>query len=49
VQINGVFPCLSYELLAKPQGACSARKRPAKDAQDEDHFTTPSLKPPGRT
>jgi len=27
VQICGVLPCLSYELLATPQGTCSARKR----------------------
>jgi len=30
VHICGVLPCLSYELIATPQGACSARKRPAK-------------------
>ena len=30
VQICGVLPCLSYEFLATPQGACSARERPAK-------------------
>jgi len=28
VQIWRELPCLSYELLATPQGACSARKRP---------------------
>ena len=32
VQICGVIPCLSCQLLATPQGACSAQKRPAKDA-----------------
>ena len=30
VHICGVLPCLSYELLATLQGACSAQKRPAK-------------------
>jgi len=32
VKFFGVLPCLSFQLLATPQGACSAQKRPAKDA-----------------
>jgi len=32
VQICGVLSGLSFQLLATPQGACSAKKRPAKDA-----------------
>jgi len=39
VQIHGVLPCLSYEILATPQGACSARKRPAKDGPGENRVT----------
>jgi len=46
VQICEVLPCLSYELLATPQEACSAQKRPAKDGPDENRFTTWSFKPP---
>jgi len=46
VQICEVLPCLSYKLLATPQGACSAQKRPAKDVPDENRFTTWSFKPP---
>ena len=32
VQICGVLPCLSLQLLATPQGICNVQKRPAKDA-----------------
>jgi len=32
VQIYGVLPCLSFKLLATPQGACSAQKRHANDS-----------------
>jgi len=39
-------PCLSYELLATPQGACSARKRPAKDGPGENRITAWSFKHP---
>ena len=49
VQICGVVPCLSYELLATPQGACSARKRPAKYGRGENRWATHSFKPRWRT
>ena len=48
VQICGVLPCLSYELLATQQGACSARKRSTKDGQGENRLATWSFKPPKR-
>ena len=32
-------------MLAIPQGACCARKRPAKDGPGENRFTTWSFKP----
>ena len=38
VQICGVLPCLSHELIATPQGACSARKRPAKYGRAENQL-----------
>jgi len=42
VQICGVLPCLSFQLLATPQGACSAQKRPAKDAPKiASHLSNP--------
>ena len=34
----GVLPCLSYELLATPQGACTVRKRPAKYGQEKNQL-----------
>jgi len=40
VQMCGVLPCLCYESLATPQGACSARKRPAKDGLGENCLRT---------
>jgi len=46
VQICGVLPRLSYELLAAPQGACCARKRPAKDGPGENRITAWSFKHP---
>jgi len=42
----GVVACNSYELLATPQGAWSAQKRPAKDGPGENRFTIWSFKPP---
>ena len=44
VQICGVLPCLSYELLATPQGACCARKRPAKNRPCENRIMAWSFK-----
>jgi len=41
---SGVLPCLSYELLATPEGACSARKRHAKDGPGENRITAWSFK-----
>jgi len=38
VQNCGVLPFLSYELLATPPGACSARKRPAKYGWGENRL-----------
>ena len=32
VSICGVLPCFSFQLLATPQGACRAQKRPDEDA-----------------
>jgi len=49
VQICGVLPCLSYDLLATPQGACSARKGPAKYGRGENRLATHSFKPRWRT
>jgi len=46
VQIRGVLPCLSFQLLATPQGACSAQKRPAKHAPK---IVSHLLNPQGRT
>jgi len=46
VQICGVLPCLSYELLATPQGACCTRKRPAKDGLGQNRITALSFKHP---
>jgi len=46
VQICGVLPCLSYELLATPQGACCARKSSAKDGPGENRITAWSFKHP---
>ena len=43
VQICGVLPCLSYDLLATPQGACSAWKRPAKYGRGENRLATHSM------
>jgi len=43
VQICGVLPCLFYELIATPQGACSARNRPAKYGRGENRFATYSF------
>jgi len=40
VQICEVLPCLSYDLRATPQGACSARKRPAKYGRGENRLAT---------
>ena len=36
----GALACLilEMEMLVTPQGACSARKRPAKDGREENHF-----------
>jgi len=36
----GVLPCLSHELIATPQGACSPRKRPAKYGRGENRLAT---------
>jgi len=42
VQICGVLPCLSFRLLATPQGACSSQQRPAKDAPKiASHLSNP--------
>jgi len=49
VQICGELSCLSYELLATPQEACSARKRPAKYGRGEKRLATHSFKPRWRT
>ena len=49
MQIFGVLPWLSYHLLATPQGACSARKRPAKYGWGENRLVTHSFKPRWRT
>jgi len=46
VQFCGVLACLSYGLLATPQGACSARKEPAKDGPGANRSTTWSFKLP---
>ena len=46
---SGVLPCLSYELLATPEGACSARKRHAKDGPGENLIAAWSFKHPRTT
>jgi len=49
VQICGVLPRLSYDLITTPQGAYCARKRPAKYGQGENRLATHSFKPRWRT